>query len=600
MRCKSSQKFFFLAAFVVAASTMLLAQGSYVYVDVDPPEAQVFVDGKNWGGAGRQLEVTPGTHTISVFNYGFSPQIRELEVGEGVTRIEMKLQPAGDRVTGPAWGRIQIEDAPGDAAVFMNGTTGGYFVGHADMFNNNTVWRQQLVVPAGKHHVTIMRRGAEVVWSGDVDVPANKRVIVHTATGNMTLKDWPQGKNLTSLRRFKAGLATASVAVEPVTATFVAEPTHINCGDTTKLAWTTKDAVDSTIDANAASLGELPVNGEKTDQPKQTTAYKFKTAGPGGVVTSDATVDVNTAVQANMTANPTEVRYHRMGDKVVEQTPTNLAWTSSNSHTASLDPIGTVNTNGDQSVNPEPKQSTSGPVDENVTYTFTATNICGGSGTQTANIHITGTIEPVPEVPLASVFFPTGYPEKKHPSLGLVRSQHTTLAKTAEVFKKYLIYDPEARITLTAHADERGLVKANQALSERRGNRVKACLASEGIAEDKIDIVAMGEKQNLDRAAIMKLHAENPHKSNITKRPSQALVWAYNRRVDVTLLPTGQKSTQFFPADADDAKLMFSSGWQNRRAIEKAGEPSTGAAPGAPSGTQQPTAEASAQSPSSN
>jgi len=600
MRCKSNQRFFLLAAFVVAASAMLLAQGAYVYVDVSPPEAEVFVDGKNWSTAGHQFEITPGSHTISVFNYGFSPQIREAQFGEGVTRIEFKLQPVGDRVTGPAWGRIQIEDAPGDAAVFMNGNTMGYFVGHADMFNNNTIWRQQLVVPAGKHQMTIMRPQAQVVWSGEVDVPANKRVIVHTATGKMTVNNWPQGESLTSLRRFKAGLATASVAVAPVTATFAAEPTHINCGDITKLAWTTKEAVDSTITANSASLGELTVNGEKTDQPKQTTAYNFKTAGPGGVVTSDATVEVNTAVQANMTANPTEVRYHRMGDKVVEQTPTNLTWTSSNSHAASLDPIGTVNANGDQSVKPEPKQTTNGPVDENVTYTLRATNICGGSGTQTANVHITGMIEPVPEVPLASVFFPTGYPGKRHPSLGLVRSQHNTLAKTAGVFKKYLIYDAEARLSLTAHADERGPVEANQALSERRANRVKACLAAQGIADDKIDVIAVGEKQNLDRAVILKLHAENPHKSKISKRPSQALVWAYNRRVDVTLLPTGQKSAQFFPADAEDAKLIFSSQWQNRRAIEKAEEPMAGATTGAASGTQQPTAEASAQSPASN
>jgi hypothetical protein len=47
MRCKSNQRFVLLAAFVVAANAMLLAQGAYVYVDVSPPEAEVFVDGKN-------------------------------------------------------------------------------------------------------------------------------------------------------------------------------------------------------------------------------------------------------------------------------------------------------------------------------------------------------------------------------------------------------------------------------------------------------------------------------------------------------------------------------------------------------------------------
>jgi hypothetical protein len=601
MKCKSIERFCVLTALVLALSTALVGQVAQVYVNVTPPEAQVFVDGKNWGTGGRMVETTPGTHSISVFNYGFAPQIREVFFNEqAVPTVEFTLAPVGDRVSGP-WGRIQIEDAPGDAAVFMNGNTAGYFVGHVDMFNNNTIWRQQLVVPVGKHHVTVMGRKADVIWSGEVDVPANKRVIVHTKTGQMTVKEWPQGASLSSLRRFNAGIATASVAVAPVTAKFAAEPTHINCGDTTRLAWSTQETVDTTIAANSAGMGELPASGEKSDQPKQTTTYQFKTAGPGGIVTSDATVEVNTAVQANVGVSPAEVRYHRMGDKVVEHTPTNLNWTSSNADSASIDPIGTVSTNGEHSVKPVPKQSTDGPVDENVAYAFLATNICGGSGTQTANVHITGLIEPVPEVPLVSVFFPTGYPGQRHPQLGLVRSQHNTLAKTAEVFKKYLIYDPDARITLTGHADVRGPAKMNQSLSERRTHRVKACLASQGIPEDKIDVVAVGEAQNLNQADILKLEAENPHKSKITKRTSQALVWAYNRRVDVTLLPTGQKSMQFFPGDAEDAKLMFQSGWQNRRAIEKADEltpkePTTGEV----TGTQQPTAEAAVTQPSTS
>jgi hypothetical protein len=115
--------------------------------------------------------------------------------------------------------------------------------------------------------------------------------------------------------------------------------------------------------------------------------------------------------------------------------------------------------------------------------------------------------------------------------------------------------------------------------------------------QDKIDVIAVGEAQNLDLDATLKLQlqAENPHKPKMTERPSQALVWAYNRRVDVTLLFTGQKSTQFFPADAEDAKLMFQSNWQSRHAIEKAGElMPTRAATGASTGTQQPSSESAA------
>jgi hypothetical protein len=32
---------------------------------------------------------------------------------------------------------------------------------------------------------------------------------------------------------------------------------------------------------------------------------------------------------------------------------------------------------------------------------------------------------------------------------------------------------------------------------------------------------------------------------------------AYNRRADVVLLPSGKKSAQFFPHNADDSKLIW-------------------------------------------
>ena len=583
----------FLLAIMMAGSLVLVAQEAKVRIKVTPPEAQIFIDARTWGpGPAKTIKTMPGSHVVIVTNYGFVSQTREVTLNAGGNPdLEFTLERKGDRVSGP-WGRIQIENAPGEAAVLLNGSTPDYFVGHVDMFNNNNLWRQQLVVPAGKHHVTIVTRNGEF-WSGEINVPPNQRVILHAASNKTVVKDWPEGAaNHPSLPRFEAGIASASIAVAPVNASYAAEPTHINCGETTQLKWSTQDAVNTTISANSASLGEVPVSGERAEQPKQTTTYEFQTSGPGGIVTSSLTTDVNVAVQADMGASPAEIRYHRMGDKVVEHTTANLNWTSSNADSAMLDPIGTVGIKGDQAVKPVPKQSINGPVDENVTYVLTARNICGGSETRTANVHITGIIEPVPEVPLASVFFPTGYPEKKHPQIGLVRSQHNVLAKTAEGMKKYLIYDPEARITLTAHADARGPAKVNQSLSERRANRVKTCLVSQGVPEEKINIVAVGEKQNLTRADVLKLHSQNPNKPSFAKRNSQALVWAHNRRVDVTLLPTGQQSTQFFPGGADDAKLLFRSDWQGRRLIEKAGEKTLSrAAVGQVGSTPQPAAE---------
>ncbi len=557
---------------MVASCSVLSAQQAKVRVKVSPPEAQIFVDARTQGkGPAKEIRTTPGTHLVIVANYGFVSQTREISLNEGDNPgVEFTLERAGNPVSGP-WGRIQIENAPGQAAVLLNGNTPGYLVGHADLFNHDIIWHQQLVVPAGKHHVTVATRDHEF-WSGDVEVPANKRVIIDAGRGKIAVKDWPQGANLTSLPRFKAGIASATVAVAPVTAAHTVEPTRINCGDTARLSWTSQEAVDTSITANSESLGEVPVSGERNEQPKQTTTYQFQTTGPGGIVTSKATTEVNTVVQADVGTSPAEVRYHRMGDKVLEHTAANLNWTASNADAASIDSIGTVNMKGDQEVRPVPKQTGNGPVDENVTYTFSATNVCGGSEKRTATVHITGMIEPIPEVRLASVFFPTGYPGKRHPEVGLVRSQHNVVITTAEGVKKYLIYDPDARITLTGHADVRGPASQNQSLSERRANRVKTSLVSQGVPEEKIEVVALGDQQNLSRANVLKLHETNPNKPTFAKSNSAALVWAHNRRVDITLLPMGQQSTQFFPGDAEEAKMLFRSNWQSRQLVEKASE----------------------------
>jgi hypothetical protein len=581
-----------LLAVMVASCSVLTGQQAEVRIKVYPPEAQIFVDAKTQGkGPAKKIKTTSGSHMVIVANYGFVSQTREISLNEGEnSRVEFTLERVGNPVSGP-WGRIQIENAPGQAAVLLNGSTPGYMVGHADMFNNDIIWHQQLVVPAGKHHVTITTRDHEF-WSGDVEVPANKRVIIDAGRGKIAVKDWPQGANHAQLPRFSAGVASATVAVAPVSATHAVEPARINCGDTTRLNWTSQDAVDTTITANSTSLGDVPVSGERSEQPRQTTTYQFQTAGPGGVITSSATAEVNTVIQADVGASPTEVRYRRMGDKVIEHTPASLNWAASNADAASIDPIGNVNTKGDQEVKPVPSKSANGPVNESVTYTFRATNVCGGSETRTASVHITGMIEPVPEVPLASIFYPTGYPGKRHPEIGLVRSQQNVVTKTAEGMKKYLIYDPMARITITGHADVRGPAAQNQSLSERRANRVKACLVRQGVPDDKIDIVALSDRQNLTQADVLKLQEANPNKPPFAKPNSLALVWAHNRRVDITLLPAGQQSTQFFPGDAPEAKMLFRTGWQSRRSVEKAGEtPEVQPSNGQPNGTQEPGTE---------
>jgi outer membrane protein OmpA-like peptidoglycan-associated protein len=192
----------------------------------------------------------------------------------------------------------------------------------------------------------------------------------------------------------------------------------------------------------------------------------------------------------------------------------------------------------------------------------------------TANTSVT--IEPPPPPPgpspeqvrlearlaLHSVFFPTALPREKHPEGGLVESQQTTLTTLATDFKSYLQFKPDAHLTLTGHADPRGSEKYNQALSERRVNRAKDFLVSQGISASAIDVQALGKTQELTKAEVIDLVNKNPDLSDADKkkvlRRIGVIYLAQNRRVDVTLTNTGQQSVQLYPFNAADSATLLS------------------------------------------
>src|SRR5690348_4751477 len=194
---------FLLPALLLCATGASLAQQAKVRVELQPPEAYVFVDGQAMGEGSRTITLTPGEHHFAIYNYGYAAQMHTLTLKEGSNEpLKVRLEKAGEEVSGP-WGRIQIEGAP-RAAVLLNGKTPEYMVGHGDEFNHNFIWKQQLIVPPGTHQVTLMEKDKEV-WSGPVTVAANQRVIVNVAHGSkQTVKPWSGGANIKSLPRFKA------------------------------------------------------------------------------------------------------------------------------------------------------------------------------------------------------------------------------------------------------------------------------------------------------------------------------------------------------------------------------------------------------------
>ena len=237
---------------------------------------------------------------------------------------------------------------------------------------------------------------------------------------------------------------------------------------------------------------------------------------------------------------------------------------------ATLAPFGSVDGNGSKSVSPVPTQGTNGPVDEELQYKLTATNVCGGSDSKTVAVRVKGSIEPIPQLLLQSVFFPTDWPTKQDPSLGLLRSQQETLTTLASGFKKYLEYDPDAKLSVDAYTDERGPDDHNKTLSEFRAQRVKDFLVSQGITEDKIEVTANGKEKPLDKATVIDLQTRNPNQPPETRVRDFRSTWlAYNRRVDIVLLPTKAESSQFYPYQATDSGILWQRPKPSRSEVEK-------------------------------
>ena len=537
------------------------AQNGKLKVQASPSEAYVFVDGKAMHEAsGGAITLPAGPHEVGIYNYGFSPVTRAVTIDAGKTStLEVMLTPVSQTISKP-WGAMTIE-GPSDAAVLLNGKTPDYFVGAVDEFNHNWWWKQELVVPPGTHQVTILQ-GDQVVWSGAVPVGANQRVVIDAKQGRIKKTEpWPRGDALGAKAPFTAGTASATVAVAPVTAQFAAAPTPVNCGTPAQLTWSSNGAVQREI----TGIGAVASSGSQSVQPNQTTMYTYTASGPGGIVTSNATVVVNTAIQASLQASPMEVRYHRIGDTVDQQASPSINWSTSNANAVSIDTLGTVGATGNRSFQLVPQRTSLGPVDETVTYRLNATNACGVTETRTVAVHLTGSIDsppPPPSLNLNSVYFPTNLPTMSEPQNGLVESQQQVLMGLADSFKKYLERDPQARLILNAHADERGPDPFNQALSERRAGLVRSFLMEHGIPETNIETQASGSQANLPVEQVQALETQNPKlpadaRQEILVDHLRTTVLANNRRVDVAISTNGQQSLRYYPHDVEDAAVLY-------------------------------------------
>jgi len=335
--------------------------------------------------------------------------------------------------------------------------------------------------------------------------------------------------------------------------------------------------------------------------PKHTVTYAW-TSSSGQVTGKDTTAQIDTSNMApgsyTVTARVTDAREKKNNEAsctanftVKPLPPKNPPAISISASPTSLPPGGTVNlsancTSPDSvSVSVASWTATGGAVSGNgssatldttgtspgaITVGATCTDARGLTAQANTQVMIENPPPPPPNpeivrlearLALHSIYFPTAMPPPTRPNAGLLPMQQKTLIGLATDFKQYLQSKPDAHLILGGHADHRGTVEYNQALSERRVNRVKAFLVEQGVPEDHIDVKAFGKEDNLTTDQVKGEIESNPDLSPEERHRALSNIvvirMASNRRVDVTLSTTGQTSVRQFPFNSSDAMSLI-------------------------------------------
>jgi len=359
-------------------------------------------------------------------------------------------------------------------------------------------------------------------------------------------------------------------------------------------------AVSASCTVNPAEVmvGE-PVTATATGgnfNPKHTLNYSWSSTG-GQIVGKDNTASVDTngvaggsyTVTAQISDPKTRSQANCMATFAVKEPPKNPPTVSCSANPSTLQ-TGTSSTISCTCTSPDNSQVTIGgwtassgrisgsgntaALDTNGTSNgpITVSATCSdsrGLNTQAAAQVMVQNPPPVsPEfiklearLSLHSIYFATNKPRVENPDGGLLPSQEQTLVSLAEDFKKYLETKPDAHLTLEGHADPRGSMEYNQALSERRVDRTKRFLVEHGVPTANLDTKAFGEQKNLDEAqvkdAVEKNPELNPEQRQRIVDNIKTVLLASNRRVDITLSTTGQTSVREFPFNAADSLSLL-------------------------------------------
>jgi len=574
-----------------AIVAMLLLSVSAVAQSDSTPKWDLF--------AGYQY-LNPGGNTPAAFSDPNNPtpySVPGMGAGFG-TSLAFNVDPhwAAEADFGHNWGSSNYETTGSIGPRFMWRTEDANYFLHA------LVGYNRLVVSG----LSDGKNGINIILGGGMDLPITKKIAwrLFEADWVWTHHNYPNeaAPEFGSLRRanfngarLRTGVVFSWGGAEPVapTAACSVQPTEVMVGEpitatvtasnfnpkhTVSYSWsgtggqvTGKDTTAS-IDTNNAAPGNYTVSAHVTDPKAKknneascSASYTVKPLPPKNPPTmslSASPTELVTGGTVNLSANCTSP----------DNVPVSVAnWTSTSGTVSGSGTSATLNTAG----------VPAGPL------TVTATCTDSRGLTSQATTQVTLQNPPPPPVDKAlearlalhSVYFPTAQPPVKDPSAGLIASQRRTLDTLAADFKKYLEAKPDAHLILEGHADIRGSDAYNQALSERRVERVRTYLVEQGVPASDIETKAFGKERNLTLEQVKDSINNNPELTTEERKRELARIavikLASNRRVDVTLKAAGQTETSVrqFPFNATDALTLIGGRESEMKAAKKTAKP---------------------------
>lgn len=170
-------------------------------------------------------------------------------------------------------------------------------------------------------------------------------------------------------------------------------------------------------------------------------------------------------------------------DVIQQGQSTTLTWQTQNANDITISGLGTVPASGSRSVMPN----------SSTTYTLTAK---GPGGTQDASTRVT--VNPVakamtqPTESEADLFGRNVKDIFFDFNKANIRPDETSIAQSDAQF---LVQQPDMKIQIEGHCDDRGSEEYNLALGASRANSLKEALSSEGVSADRISTISYGKEK---------------------------------------------------------------------------------------------------------